>query len=171
MQRQPLLLHLRSLLLLAAAVLRRPVRLRLPLPWRIWRLRFPARHTDVVRATQRHLYQAWLEQAANDPRVQLCGDGKAPLAAMQHWPRDDQVLLSRSRTDTLPELGTYRLRLGLTTNTACRWCGLQPPPQHDAENPEVAQSGSSEEPSQTDHSTAVPGLAANPLPATTSRLS
>ena len=50
-----------------------------------------------------------------------------PLREIATWSRADQILFSRSRTDALPEFGTYRIRLGLTTSTACRWCGLIPP--------------------------------------------
>ena len=82
--------------------------------------------TDVVRATHRFLYHAWLQTLA-DPRVTLCGLGRSPLREIATWSRADQILFSRSRTDALPEFGTYRIRLGLTTSTACRWCGLIPP--------------------------------------------
>lgn len=83
-------------------------------------------HTDVVRAVHRHLYLRWLDNV-DDARTTLCGKTRAPLRTMAAWPRADQILLSRSRTDTLPELGTYRLRLGIGTSPACRWCGLTPP--------------------------------------------
>ena len=81
--------------------------------------------TDVVRAVQRHLYTRWLDEAA-DARTALCGKTPAPLRTMATWSRADGSLFSRSRTGTLPELGTYRLRLGITSSLVCRWCGRQP---------------------------------------------
>ena len=83
--------------------------------------------TDIVRAIRHQLHQEWL-QSVNDHRTDLCGRGKAPLREMVAWSRADQTLFSRSRTDTLPELGRYRLRLGITASGACRWCGQHPPP-------------------------------------------
>ena len=77
--------------------------------------------TDVVRAVQRHLYTHWLDEAA-DARTALCGKTPTPLRTMATWSRADGSLFSRSRTGTLPELGTYRLRLGITSSLVCRWC-------------------------------------------------
>ena len=82
--------------------------------------------TDLIRAVHRYLYCRWLDNA-HDARTDLCGKTRAPLREMVAWSRADQTLFSRSRTDTLLEFGSYRLRLGLTSSPACRWCGLHPP--------------------------------------------
>ena len=88
---------------------------------------------DIIRAVHHHLYSRWLDEA-HDVRTDLCGKAGAPLREMAAWSRADQTLFSRSRTDSLLELGTYRLRLGITSSAACRWCGLlpltAPAPQH-----------------------------------------
>ena len=83
--------------------------------------------TDVVRAIHHHLYANWLD-GVEDSRTALCGVVRAPLREMAAWSREDQTIFSRSRTDTLPELGTYRNRLGITSTLACRWCGLSTAP-------------------------------------------
>jgi hypothetical protein len=97
--------------------------------------------TDVVRAVHRQLYLGWLS-SLEDARTALCGVTRAPLRKMAAWSRADQTLFSRSRTGALLEVGTYRLRVGLTTSVTCRWCGLRPPqplvPEPPASPPEPA---------------------------------
>ena len=64
---------------------------------------------DVVSAMHRYLYMEWLV-SVDDARTRLCGVTRAPLRSMAAWSRADQIMFSRSRTDALLELGTYRLR-------------------------------------------------------------
>ena len=66
--------------------------------------------TDVVRAICRYLYMEWLA-SVDDARTRLCGVTRAPLRNMAAWSRADQTMFSRSRTNALLELGTYRIRL------------------------------------------------------------
>ena len=80
---------------------------------------------DVVRAIRRFLLLRWLS-SVDDARTRLCGKARAPLRQLTPLPRADQVLLSRCRTDSLPDLGTYRLRLGIASSPACRWCAGLP---------------------------------------------
>ena len=67
-------------------------------------------YVDVVRASRRFLLLRWLS-SVDDASTRLCGKARAPLRQLTPLPRADQVLLSRCRTDSLPDLGTYRLRL------------------------------------------------------------
>ena len=83
--------------------------------------------TDIIRAVHHHLYSRWLD-TAQDARTDLCGKAGAPLREMAAWSRADQTLFSRSRTDSLLELGTCRLRLGITSSTVCRCIVFYPRP-------------------------------------------
>ena len=91
-------------------------------------------YVDVVRAIRRFLLLRWLS-SVDDARTRLCGKARAPLRQLTPLPRADQVLLSRCRTDSLPDLGTYRLRLGIASSPACRWCAGLPPASMDTMPP------------------------------------
>ena len=103
------------------------------------------------------------------------GDAPPPLREMAASPRADQTLFSRSRADALPEFGTYRIRVGLTSSTACRFCGLIPegyppimptysPPVRSVPEPSPSSSAASP-PSVVSSTALLHTSAASPLPA------
>jgi hypothetical protein len=81
---------------------------------------------DEVRAVCNFLTRQWhlSDDVRTSYRARFHGLGAPPLRQLQAWqlPRSLQIEFSRARTGTTILFGQYRITLGITSSTKCRWC-------------------------------------------------